>query len=106
GADGENARLPRRERVDLAPSEVLGLFVVGRLARRHGIEATLTDTPDGGVTAWVDLNSAHLITRAEPVAAPKPIHPPAPASAASVARSMPVSSQPFDANVFDRATRT
>ena len=32
----ENARLTRRERLDLAPTEVLGLFVVGRLARRHG----------------------------------------------------------------------
>ena len=31
----ENARLTRRERLDLAPTEVLGLFVVGRLARRH-----------------------------------------------------------------------
>ena len=31
----ENARLTRRERLDLAPSEVLGLFVVGRLSRRH-----------------------------------------------------------------------
>src|SRR3712207_7388724 len=52
----ENARLTRRERLDLAPSEVLGLFVVGRLARRHGIEVTLTETPGGGITAWVDLN--------------------------------------------------
>src|SRR6185437_5143937 len=59
----ENARLTRRERLDLVPTEVLGLFVVGRLARRHGIEVTLTDTPDGGVTVWVDLTPAHLISR-------------------------------------------
>ncbi len=61
----ENARLTRRERLDLAPTEVLGLFVVGRLARRHGIEVTLTDTPDGGLTAWIDLNPSHLVARVE-----------------------------------------
>jgi signal transduction histidine kinase len=61
----ENARLTRRERLDLAPTEVLGLFVVGRLARRHGIEVTLTDTPDGGLTAWIDLSPSHLIGRVE-----------------------------------------
>ncbi|MEV6341838.1 ATP-binding protein [Actinoplanes sp. NPDC051851] len=66
----ENARLTRRERLDLAPTEVLGLFVVGRLARRHGIEITLTDTPDGGVTAWIDLSPQHLIARVESLAAP------------------------------------
>ena len=60
----ENARLTRRERLDLAPTEVLGLFVVGRLARRHGIEVTLTETPGGGVTAWVDLAPAHLVVPA------------------------------------------
>jgi len=52
----ENARLTHRERLDLVPSEVLGLFVVGRLARRHGIEVTLTDTPGGGVTVWVETD--------------------------------------------------
>ncbi|GLY05151.1 nitrate- and nitrite sensing domain-containing protein [Actinoplanes sp. NBRC 101535] len=64
----ENARLTRRERLDLAPTEVLGLFVVGRLARRHGIEVTLTDTPDGGLTAWIDLNPSHMIARTESLA--------------------------------------
>jgi hypothetical protein len=103
----ENARLTRRERLDLAPSEVLGLFVVGRLARRHGIEVTLTDTPDGGVTAWVDLDSAHLVARAETIAAPKPmIHPSAPVMTVAVARSAPAGAQPFDANALDRANRT
>jgi signal transduction histidine kinase len=51
----ENARLTRRERLDLAPTEVLGLFVVGRLARRHGLAVVLTHTPGGGITAEVDL---------------------------------------------------
>jgi signal transduction histidine kinase len=112
----ENARLTRRERLDLAPSEVLGLFVVGRLARRHGIEVTLTDTPDGGVTAWVDLRPTHLVSRAEsmPAAAPPPIQATigpqhgefAPLLAGSSTRSVPGSAQPFDVNVLNRATRT
>jgi signal transduction histidine kinase len=65
----ENARLTRRERLDLAPTEVLGLFVVGRLARRHGIEVTLTDTPGGGLTAWIDLRPELLVPRAQAVPA-------------------------------------
>ncbi|WBC23268.1 MULTISPECIES: nitrate- and nitrite sensing domain-containing protein [unclassified Solwaraspora] len=51
----ENARLTRRERLDLVPTEVLGLFVVGRLARRHAMAVELTATPGGGVTVTVDL---------------------------------------------------
>jgi signal transduction histidine kinase len=51
----ENARLAQRERLDLAPTEVLGLFVVGRLARRHGLSVVLTSTPGGGVTVAVDI---------------------------------------------------
>ncbi|WP_309142973.1 sensor histidine kinase, partial [Streptomyces javensis] len=51
----ENARLVRRERLDLVPTKVLGLFVVGGLARRWGIRVTLSRTPGGGVTGsvWV-----------------------------------------------------
>jgi signal transduction histidine kinase len=108
----ENARLTRRERLDLAPTEVLGLFVVGRLARRHGMEVTLTDTPDGGLTAWVDLRRIHLIeTRPgdphSPIHASVPHHSEfVPLLAASAVRSVPGSALPFDANVLDRATRT
>jgi len=108
----ENARLTRRERLDLAPTEVLGLFVVGRLARRHGVEVTLTDTAEGGVTAWVDLGTQHLVARIETMA-PMPIqatvgHPSefAPLLAGGSARSAPGSAQPFDPNVLSRATRT
>jgi hypothetical protein len=111
----ENARLTRRERLDLAPTEVLGLFVVGRLARRHGVEVTLADTPDGGLTAWVDLRPPHLIARLEtrpgdphsPIHASVPHHSEfVPLLGASAARSVPGSALPFDANVLDRATRT
>ncbi|MEU4171898.1 ATP-binding protein [Streptomyces sp. NPDC026665] len=57
----ENARLIRRERLDLAPTEVLGLFVVGGLSRRWGIEVALSRTPGGGVTATVAVPAAHLV---------------------------------------------
>ncbi|MGK5679695.1 ATP-binding protein [Actinoplanes sp. URMC 104] len=118
----ENARLTRRERLDLTPSEVLGLFVVGRLARRHGIEVTLTETPGGGVTAWVDLNPSHLIARV--VSTTVQDIPPFPSMGApsqpgyhtsefaqvlagSAARaSVPGSQQPFDPGVLQRATQT
>ncbi|WKU02698.1 nitrate- and nitrite sensing domain-containing protein [Micromonospora sp. HUAS LYJ1] len=56
----ENARFTHRERLDLAPSEVLGLFVVGRLARRHGWTVELAATPGGGVTASLVLPAAAL----------------------------------------------
>ncbi|MCM0678503.1 nitrate- and nitrite sensing domain-containing protein, partial [Micromonospora phytophila] len=59
----ENARLTRRERLDLAPTEVLGLFVVGRLARRHGWAVQLAPTAGGGVTAHVDIPQASLVLR-------------------------------------------
>ncbi|MBO4162195.1 sensor histidine kinase [Micromonospora antibiotica] len=57
----ENARFTRRERLDLAPSEVLGLFVVGRLARRHGWTVELTPTAGGGVTASLVLPGSALV---------------------------------------------
>ncbi|GAA3456097.1 sensor histidine kinase [Dactylosporangium matsuzakiense] len=68
----ENARLVRRERLDLVPSRVLGLFVAGRLARRHGFGVALAPTPEGGVTATVDLGPEHVIT--VPVLAPVRVH--------------------------------
>jgi signal transduction histidine kinase len=51
----ENGRLIERERLDVAPTSVLGLFVVGRLARRHSLTVTLSGTPGGGVTARVAI---------------------------------------------------
>ncbi|RKR88867.1 signal transduction histidine kinase [Micromonospora pisi] len=59
----ENARLTRRERLDLAPTEVLGLFVVGRLARRHGWRVTLSATSGGGVTVKLDIAERLLVAR-------------------------------------------
>ncbi|WP_308297267.1 ATP-binding protein [Streptomyces sp. ISL-24] len=60
--DEENARLIRRERLDLVPTKFLGLFVVGTLARRMETAVTLSRTPGGGVTAEVTVPSALLVT--------------------------------------------
>ncbi|MFF5173960.1 nitrate- and nitrite sensing domain-containing protein [Micromonospora sp. NPDC000089] len=59
----ENTRLTRRERLDLVPTEVLGLFVVGRLARRHGWTVDLVPTAGGGVTARLEVPHALLVVR-------------------------------------------
>ncbi|MFJ2953265.1 ATP-binding protein [Streptomyces sp. NPDC087270] len=66
----ENARLVRRERLDLVPTKVLGLFVVGSLARRWGVRVTLTRTQGGGVTAQVAIPSA-LLLMMSPFAEPR-----------------------------------
>jgi signal transduction histidine kinase len=58
----ENARLIRRERLDLVPTKVLGLFVVGTLARRWDVSVFLSRTPGGGVTAEVTIPSSLLLT--------------------------------------------
>ncbi|TQJ90696.1 ATP-binding protein [Streptomyces sp. SLBN-31] len=57
----ENARLIRRERLDVVPTKVLGLFVVGTLARRWGIGVALSRTPGGGVTAEVSVPPSLLL---------------------------------------------
>ncbi|MFJ3952537.1 ATP-binding protein [Streptomyces libani] len=81
----ENSRLVRRERLDLVPTKVLGLFVVGNLARRSGIRVTLSRTPGGGVTGTVWLPSA-LLLAVHPAATPSP--------AADAAGPEPVSEHP------------
>ncbi|MER5754134.1 ATP-binding protein [Streptomyces sp. NPDC002088] len=60
--DEENGRLIRRERLDLVPTKVLGLFVVGSLARRWEVGVTLSRTQGGGVTAEVTIPSSLLLT--------------------------------------------
>ncbi|MFC1444329.1 ATP-binding protein, partial [Streptacidiphilus sp. N1-10] len=82
----ENARLVRRERLDLVPTRVLGLFVVGNLARRWGITVTLSRTPGGGVSSLVLVPAALL--RATPAA------PAAPAPAVPAALTAPAAPAP------------
>jgi signal transduction histidine kinase len=68
----ENARLIRRERLDLVPTKVLGLFVVGSLARRWGVRVTLSRTPGGGVTGTVWIPPV-LLPVMSPVDHPQPV---------------------------------
>ncbi|MEU1391389.1 MULTISPECIES: nitrate- and nitrite sensing domain-containing protein [unclassified Nonomuraea] len=58
--DELNDRLAKMPEFDLAQSDRLGLFVVGRLAARHDIKVTLAPSPYGGLTAMVFLPSALL----------------------------------------------
>ncbi|SDX02296.1 Signal transduction histidine kinase [Amycolatopsis xylanica] len=66
----ENRRLVERERLELAPTSVLGLFVVGRLARRHGLTVELVPTPGTGITARMVIPPALLAHRAAEFQAP------------------------------------
>ncbi|MEU9172892.1 nitrate- and nitrite sensing domain-containing protein [Streptomyces sp. NPDC048420] len=50
-----NARIAGEEAFIVAPTRYLGHYVVGRLARRHGVDVLLSDTPGGGVSALVVL---------------------------------------------------
>ncbi|MFI1993012.1 nitrate- and nitrite sensing domain-containing protein [Actinoplanes sp. NPDC020271] len=77
----ENARIARRERLDLVPTQVLGLFVVGRLARRHGLEVVLSPTAGGGVTVEVRIGGGSVLTSVPEIApaAPMPSAPRSPA---------------------------
>src|SRR2546423_8734334 len=86
----ENARLARRERLDLAPTEVLGLFVVGRLARRHGLGVALWPTPGGGLTASVAISDRLLTTAPAPLPPPEPVRQPEPLRATTLGRATPV----------------
>lgn len=95
----ENARLIRRARLDLMPTKVLGLFVVGALARRWEIGVELTRTPGGGVTAEVTLPSRLLLTMsAVTTASGTPLAPEAAASAEPTgptpAASVPAAAEP------------
>jgi signal transduction histidine kinase len=51
----ENRRLIERERLDISPTSMLGLFVVGRLARRHGLAVRLDHSDGGGITVTVGI---------------------------------------------------
>ncbi|HEV2778643.1 MAG TPA: nitrate- and nitrite sensing domain-containing protein, partial [Actinophytocola sp.] len=68
----ENHRLVQRERLDIAPTSVLGLFVVGRLARRHSLWVELGATPGGGVTARVAIPPNLFSPKAAPAREPEP----------------------------------
>jgi signal transduction histidine kinase len=109
----ENARLAKRERLDLAPTEVLGLFVVGRLARRHGLGVGLWPTPGGGLTATIAISDKLLTSAPAPVPATITAQSPLtvsaqPASRAALPAGLPpaLSAVPFDVDALARANHS
>ncbi|MGX6740015.1 nitrate- and nitrite sensing domain-containing protein [Streptomyces peucetius] len=68
GLERAHTVLARPDDFDPAEDGRLGLYVVGRLAERHGIRVTLTGSPYGGTTAVVMLPAAVLA----PAGAPAP----------------------------------
>ncbi|MFJ5229635.1 nitrate- and nitrite sensing domain-containing protein [Kitasatospora sp. NPDC088391] len=65
-----NRRIAASEQVDLFDSDRLGLFVVSRLAKRHGVKVALRPSAYGGTTAIVLLPLAMLDLRAPGTAEP------------------------------------
>ena len=61
-----NERLANPPDVNPANTEQLGLFVVGQLARRHGINVALRPSPYGGTTAVVMIPQRLVVDDATP----------------------------------------
>jgi len=61
-----NERLAHPPMFDVSISRMMGLFVVGRLAGRHGITVRLRQSELGGVSAFVRLTSEVLASRFDP----------------------------------------
>lgn len=59
-----NRRVRRLESLHRVPTRNVGLDVVGRLARRHGIQARLGESAEGGVVVRVLLPAALLVVPA------------------------------------------
>ncbi|WP_063774258.1 sensor histidine kinase [Streptacidiphilus rugosus] len=82
-----NRRIADAQQADLFDSDRLGLFVVSRLARRHGVRVSLRPSAYGGTTAVVLLPTALLETGRTRQRAPidaeldlPPLAPPEPAT--------------------------
>ncbi|MEU8205398.1 nitrate- and nitrite sensing domain-containing protein [Streptosporangium sp. NPDC049046] len=63
-----NERLANPPEFDLADSDRLGLFVVGQLASRHGIQVILRGSPFGGTTAIVLIPRSVIAQQDPPLA--------------------------------------
>ncbi|WP_440100247.1 nitrate- and nitrite sensing domain-containing protein [Streptosporangium sp. H16] len=63
-----NERLASPPEFDLADSDRLGLFVVGQLASRHGIQVILRGSPYGGTTAIVLIPRSVIAQQDSPLA--------------------------------------
>jgi signal transduction histidine kinase len=62
-----NDRLANPPEFDLADSARLGLFVVGQLASRHGVQVILRGSPFGGTTAIILIPRTVLAERPSPL---------------------------------------
>jgi signal transduction histidine kinase len=63
--DAINAQLGSPADFDLANADQLGLFVVGKLAARHGVRVFLRPSPYGGTTAIVLMPNSMITSAAE-----------------------------------------
>ena len=71
-----NWRLENPPPVEVAVSRNMGLFVVGKLAMRHGVKVRLQPAPTGGLTALVWLPDAVIVLpEAGGAASPGPAEP-------------------------------
>jgi signal transduction histidine kinase len=68
--DAINLRLGSPADFDLANADQLGLFVVGKLAARHGVRVFLRPSPYGGTTAIVLMPSSMITPAGEGAAEP------------------------------------
>ncbi|SDN02184.1 sensor histidine kinase [Streptomyces wuyuanensis] len=118
GMDGEelaraHRTLARPGDFDPVQDERLGLYIVGRLAARHGITVTLTRSPYGGTTAVVLLPNP-IITPADPApdpdrgpsSAPDRAHEAALAGAATAFGAEPAATAPSGAGAVVRTLPT
>lgn len=83
-----NERLAHPPEIDFALSRMLGFFVVGRLAERHGIGVQLRHSWYGGVTALVLVPAALLLAEPELARAMAGV-PPRPAAQLPAAAAWP-----------------
>jgi hypothetical protein len=110
-----NARLGRPPVLDTAATRHMGLYVVGRLAHRHGIRVQLRERPYGGITAHVIIPSQlilappgappHQPARHNHMPRPQPGHPAAaPAAGPGPAPALPAAPrfQPADPAALPR----
>ena len=81
--DDINRRLASPPEFDLADSEQLGLFVVGRLAARHNIKVSLRPSAYGGITAVVLLPFGVIVREEDASLTEDPRNWPAAAAAAA-----------------------
>ncbi|MDY0810934.1 nitrate- and nitrite sensing domain-containing protein [Kitasatospora purpeofusca] len=82
---GINERLAVEQEFDLADTDRLGLFVVSRLARRHGIRVNLRPSPYGGTTAVVLIPRELLAEAPDGLPEPPAASNPGPGSGAGAA---------------------